>query len=115
MSVKTKSLDQQAERLVIWRPARARRRTARKSTWIPIPARGQRRARQYVRAPAAPILITGTVVPVLALSAECISTSGIMSVKPKKAQARSRFRTEPRMPAMLVFASCSSIRRSTSR
>ena len=49
------------------------------------------------------------------LSAECISTSGIMSVKPKKAQARSRFRTEPRMPAMLVFASCSSIRRSTSR
>jgi hypothetical protein len=32
----------------------------------------------------------------------------------KKAQARSRFWTEPRMPAMVVLASCSSIRRSTS-
>ena len=32
----------------------------------------------------------------------------------KRTQARSRFWTEPRMPAMVVLASCSSIRRSTS-
>ncbi len=32
----------------------------------------------------------------------------------KRAQARSRFWTEPRMPAMVVLASRSSIRRSTS-